>query len=79
MIRVLLSLLESFESAGMLAIPFTGPLLATRLTRPCTASNAPYLQMHLAYVRSLFTRSLLLLNQQLGEDDPWPHIAQYAR
>ena len=36
-----------------------------------------YLQMHLAYVAALFN-SLLALNRQLGSDDAWPHIAQYA-
>ncbi len=37
----------------------------------------PYLQMHLAYVAGVFN-ALLLLNHQLGSDDLWPHIAQYA-
>jgi hypothetical protein len=37
----------------------------------------PYLQMHLAYVVGVFN-ALLLLNHQLGADDAWPHIAQYA-
>ena len=36
-----------------------------------------YLQMHLAYVAGVFN-ALLLLNHQLGSDDLWPHIAQYA-
>jgi hypothetical protein len=36
-----------------------------------------YLQMHLAYVVGVFN-ALLLLNHQLGSDDAWPHIAQYA-
>ena len=36
-----------------------------------------YLQMHLAYVAGVFN-ALLLLNHQLGSDDAWPHIAQYA-
>jgi hypothetical protein len=36
-----------------------------------------YLQMHLAYVAALFN-ALLALNRQLGSQDAWPHIAQYA-